>query len=98
MTTQTLFGVIDANGIVVSGSGGFSAQNLQRGVYSISFNTPFSSPPAIVASQGGNFFQPDPRDCAAVGNLTLQACIVITGDGAGNRASRQFSFIAIGTL
>lgn len=93
---KTVFGVVAANGSVISGSADFSVLNTSGGVYSISINSPFETIPAVVTTQGGNFPQPNNRDSSVVGILTPQAFTVITGDNEGNFVNRQFSFIAIG--
>ena len=98
MSTQTLFGVVAADGSIISGSGGFSSENTGAGVYSIVFDTPFSSTPAVVATQGGNFPQPSNLDGVSIGNLTPDACLIVTGDDQGNFTNRQFSLVVIGTL
>lgn len=100
MSNQSLFGVVNANGDVISGSGGFSVLNTTAGSYVIAFHTPFSSIPAVVATQNGNFTTPPPSnlDGVAVGELTPTAFLASTGDSQGNPENRQFSFIAIGPV
>ncbi|HWM92281.1 MAG TPA: hypothetical protein VN493_16065 [Thermoanaerobaculia bacterium] len=95
-TSSIVFGVVAANGTILAGSGNFSAQTTSQGVFSIGFPNVFSSTPAVVASQGGNFPQPNNQDGAAVGLLSSTGCTIITGDNKGNFANRQFSFVAIG--
>lgn len=93
--STTIYGVVGATGAVITGSG-FSVLNPAQGEYTITFNTAFPDIPAAVATQGGNFTDPQNTDGIVIGTLNSRSMIVSTGDGGGNAQNRQFSFIAIG--
>jgi hypothetical protein len=95
MSTQTVFGVVGPDGSKLSGSG-FTSRNVQPGLYRITFDQQFSGFPAVVASQGGNIKDPDPRDGTVVGNLGRDKIDILTGTEDGNPQNRQFSFLAMG--
>jgi hypothetical protein len=95
MSARTVFGVVGADGGAISGSE-FISQQVGTGVYSIAFDPEFSSTPAVIAAQGGNFGEPDPLDGAAVGDLSPAGFTLTTGNQGGSLQNRQFSFIARG--
>ncbi len=93
--STTVYGVVAKDASVITGTG-FSVLNPAQGEYTITFDQAFPDTPAAVATQGGNFNDPQNSDGIAIGTLNSKSMIVSTGDGGGNAQNRQFSFIAIG--
>ena len=94
-----VWGTIDANGTIVSGSGDFRVLKTGSGVYNITFNHHFSAIPAISGSQTrlgalGEW----PTDNVVFPFLNENSATAITGNGSagGNQSDRSFSFIAVG--
>jgi hypothetical protein len=100
MATTTIWGVVNADGSILSGTG-YKADKMDAGVYTIFFTTPFNSVPAVVTTQlfpnEPNTHGGDPRDNSVVGYITNDRCRVITGQDNGDKVDRAFSFVAIGT-
>lgn len=100
MTTPTfVWGTIDANGTIVSGSGDFKILKIGSGVYNINFDHHFSSIPAISGSQTRYGAQSEwPTDNVVFPFLNENSATAITGNGSagGNQSDRSFSFIAVG--
>ncbi len=100
-TPRTLWGSIDADGNIVSSSGGFTIDKLSdAGQYKIRFNDSFSERPALVGTQN-NAFEDDPKGQSPSDGLVFPAvdrseAYVTTGDSNGNRVHRPFGFMAIG--
>jgi|SRR5581483_7567725 len=100
MATTTIWGVVNADGSIASGTG-YKVDKLDSGVYTVLFNVSFNSLPAVVTTQlypnerdtrGG-----DPRDNSVVGYISTDRCRVITGEDDGDKVDRAFSFIAMGS-
>lgn len=99
-----IFGNINANGSIRSGSGDFDVvpEGHNSGEFTIVFRPPFNSIPSIVATQ----CFPNWDDFSSNGGSTLDNVTIIgldqrkaklkTGDHKGNGADRNISFIAIG--
>ncbi|MGL3606961.1 hypothetical protein ACSV9I_10635 [Rhizobium sp. G187] len=97
MTIRTIWGTVNANGTILSGSGDFAVSRTANGQYQIQFNDDFTVTPAMVGSQvlyqGLN---ENPIDNVVFPFLNKNGATAITGDAAGNHGDRSFSFIAIG--
>ncbi|SUB01875.1 Uncharacterised protein [Pannonibacter phragmitetus] len=98
----TIWGVVNANGTIASGSGGegdydFAVINEGPGVYQISFNGNFAGLPAITGSQvlWGTLSE-SPLDNVVFPYLTAASATAITGASNGSQQNRSFSFIAVG--
>lgn len=98
MSSITLFGSIQSNGTIVSGSGNFSVKRESNGNYTILFNTPFTNNPAIVGSQWGFGSGQSTLDNVIFSTVSGGSAEVQTGDSKGNYTDRNFSFIAIGNI
>jgi hypothetical protein len=93
----TLWGTINADGLIQSGSGGFTVTpGDEDGHYAIAFEVPFNTIPSIVGSQIGFGGNENPLDNIVFPALTLSYAKAITGDAQGNARKRSFSFIAMG--
>lgn len=99
MENQFVYGYIDADGTLITGSGIYNIDHEAPGVYGVTFTTPFGSTPAVSATQVYNGEQ----DYAG-GYLTDNAVIIyidntmakfLTGAGTDHQ-DRKFSFIAVG--
>lgn len=97
MTTRTIWGTVNANGTILSGSGDFAVNRTGNGQYQIQFNDDFSATPAIVGSQVlfGNQGE-SPLDNIVFPFLNKNGATAFTGDSKGNVGDRSFSFIAVG--
>jgi len=97
MSPLILWGSINADGTIASGSGGFSVTVQGSGQYVISFRTLFQGVPAMVGSQ---------NRYGALGESSLDNVVfplvdsgtatALTGDSANHQQPRNFAFIAIG--
>lgn len=54
MASRHLYGIVDENGNIISGSGGFRSQKIDRGMYVIEFDSPFNSLPVPVCTIFGH--------------------------------------------
>ncbi|WP_430511657.1 hypothetical protein [Pannonibacter phragmitetus] len=97
-----IWGVVNANGSIASGSGGagsyeFDVINEGPGIYQISFNGNFAGVPAITGSQVmyGNMAESS-LDNVVFPYLTAASATAITGASNGAAGNRSFSFIAVG--
>ncbi|MFD1746842.1 hypothetical protein ACFSE1_15305 [Rhizobium helianthi] len=97
MTQRIIWGNVNADGSIHSGSGDFAITRTDNGVYMIQFNDDFTTTPAIVASQvrWGDIGQKT-ADNVVFPFLNKNGATAITGDNSGNRTNRNFAFIAIG--
>ena len=103
-TTQRIIrGTVNANGTVASG-GGFVVTKDGDGRYRITFITPFSDIPSASATQIftgvgalGATDSGNTRDNAVIYGISANGINIATGDGAGDRSDRSFSFIVIGS-
>jgi len=98
MSVVTVFGSIQSNGTIVSGSGNFSVKRESTGNYTILFNTPFNNNPAITASQWGYGSGESTLDNVIFPSVSGGSASAQTGDGGGHYSDRNFSFIAIGNV
>jgi hypothetical protein len=95
---RTLWGSVDKNGNILSGSEDFSVANVGAGRYKITFNRGFAVLPAILATQN-NFGSGDEynTDGVAVPFVDKNSCQVNTGGGSPDSLqNRSFAFMAIG--
>ena len=103
---RIIYGCVTRGGRKHSGEG-FTVKRSPPGIYDITFDVPFTSPPAVVATQQYALRKPDTwDDFENKGGSTKDNVVVIaldetrarlkTGDGDGIEANRNFSFIAIG--
>jgi hypothetical protein len=98
MSPLILWGSINADGTIASGSGGFSvtAQG-SSGQYVISFRTLFQGVPAVVGSQnrfGG--LNESSLDNVVFPLVDSGTATALTGDSDNHQQPRNFAFIAIG--
>jgi hypothetical protein len=99
--TRVIWGRVNANGTVAAGAG-FTVARLGAGRYEISFDTPFSLPPAVIISNVWGAFNleggasVDTRENALVDRILTNAVIVDTGDTTGDLTDSNFCFMAIG--
>ncbi|MBU7044842.1 MAG: hypothetical protein HXS54_00280 [Theionarchaea archaeon] len=101
MTDRILYGCINKNGTIYSGSGGFNVCCDTGGNYTILFNTPFRQTPAIVLTQNfpdWNDWGPggSPQDTCVLISANANKCKVLTGNDKHGHENRNFCFIAIG--
>lgn len=102
MSTCTIHGTVTSQGGTTGK--GFTVQKVKNkmgnktGAYQITFNTPFSEIPTIVATQTGFGGGEIPADVVDIPSLEKDSATVITGDANNQFSDRQFSFIAIGQL
>jgi hypothetical protein len=95
---RVLWGVINSDGTIVAGSGGFTVPPPQAaGQYVINFPNQFSSMPAMVATQtnSGNLTEAN-TDGTVIPLLSTNSATLITGNNKSTPENRNFSFIAIG--
>ena len=97
MTIRTIWGTVNANGTILSGSGDFSVNRVDNGQYQIQFNDDFAATPAMVGSQVlyGKLSE-NPVDNVVFPFLNKNGATAITGDSEGKHTDRSFSFIATG--
>lgn len=93
-----LWGVITADGTIASSSGGFTIPKpTQAGQYVINFTTPFTTVPAIVATQtNSNNLTEANTDGIVIPILSNTSATLITGNNKSTQESRNFCFIAVG--
>lgn len=101
-TPRMVWGNVNANGSIYSGSGDFRVVKEDTGSYVILYNTPFSQSPSVLNTEnypgwisidddGGN----TKDNTVLVASLT-DRCKIITGNDGGDRKDRNFSFAALG--
>jgi hypothetical protein len=105
---RIVHGCVESNAVIYSGEG-FSVINHSHGLYEIIFDQPFTTVPAVVATQqysyrDGHYLWDDfdysggsTKDNVVIIAITQHRVKLKTGDGYGNGTSRNFTFIAIGT-
>eukprot|EP01123_Difflugia_compressa_P005354 TRINITY_DN17035_c0_g1_i1.p1 TRINITY_DN17035_c0_g1~~TRINITY_DN17035_c0_g1_i1.p1 ORF type:complete len:106 (-),score=14.74 TRINITY_DN17035_c0_g1_i1:107-424(-) len=101
MSLKTIGGFIDENGSPITKIGDYSiSRDLNVGIYTITFNTPFENEPAVTASQVYNndpsFTMGDTRDNVCIVCITNSYMKLKTGDSVGQGSWRKFTFLAIG--
>lgn len=101
MTNQTIWGCVNSDGTIYSGTG-FIVNKPNTGLYIVYFDNRFADPPAIVLTQN----YPDWTDFGNGGNTKDNAVLVAcdetkfeakTGNDDGDAKDRNFAFVAIGT-
>jgi hypothetical protein len=99
MAIRTIWGSVNADGSIASGSEDFSVTNVETGVYVIGFTTNFRSLPAVVASQNryGSVGEYN-TDGVALPMVTASSATAVTGDSGGKKQNRSFGFIATGHI
>ena len=90
-------GFVNANGTVVSGSG-FTVSRRSTGLYDVTFTRPFSTRPAVVATQHYGSDTGNTKDNAVVTVINEENCRVKTGNGDGSASNRHFCFFAMGAV
>ena len=86
-------GIVGTTGNIIGGSG-FTVTHDASGQYTVTFNTSFSGPPAVIATGVG-----DGTSVAMAAPVTSISAIFLVSDlrpDAGSHADRTFHFIAIG--
>jgi hypothetical protein len=99
MSDQFVYGYIDSDGTVISGSGIYTVDHDDTGVYSVTFENEFADKPAVTVAQvytgdkdyGGGYLS----DNAVIIYIDTRMAKFLTGTGENHR-DRQFSFIAMG--
>jgi len=99
MSSDILWGAVNANGTTASGSKGFSVTRQGTGQYVISFRNLFQSTPSIVGSQTNYGVLPENTlDNVVFPFVDTGTATVLTGASNGGPTDRNFSFIAIGVV
>lgn len=99
---RLLFGSVNADGGVRTGSGGYEVIHKTDGTYEIGFNTPFPTSPAVLLTEnwhGWSNFRFDTgktTDNCVVVAVDRTRVKIITGDHTGAKADRNFCFLAVG--
>ncbi|NYV72834.1 hypothetical protein [Streptomyces sp. UH6] len=91
---RIVWGNVDKDGNVQSGSGNFLAEKVSNGRYKITFQRPFRNLPSATSNltdDGWNL-----RDNSHIAVQENDHIIITTGDQAGGLNSRPFSFQVIG--
>ncbi|WP_156438291.1 hypothetical protein [Burkholderia sp. BDU5] len=96
--SRIIWGSVNANGSINSGSKDFRVERTDTGKYVITFNTQFSVTPAVVATQN-NFGDSGQSNMDGVSAPFVNAgyCQINTGDNSNKFQDRSFGFIAIGS-
>lgn len=102
---KIIYGCVWKNGTKYSGEG-FTAKQPKTGIYEITFDKPFNSPPAVTATQQYAVGNNNWNDFANNGGNVKDNVVIIaldekrvklkTGNSDGIETSRNFTFIAIG--
>ncbi|MDN7919233.1 hypothetical protein QZM99_14180 [Burkholderia gladioli] len=95
---STVWGSVDQDGNILSGSGDFSVENPSSGIYKIIFENTFNGIPAVVATQN-NWGKTSEQntDGVVVPVVNNNYCNIVTGNASGSQQiNRAFGFIAIG--
>lgn len=97
-----IFGAVNADGTIQSGSGGFEIAHDDKGEYTIVYLQPFKSQPVVVVTQN----YPSWDNFSSDGGSTKDNCVVVasnnakvkikTGGDSGSASDRNFNFISIG--
>ncbi len=101
-TPRIVWGNVNANGTVYSGSGDFRVVREDTGSYVVLYNTVFSGVPSVVSTEnypgwgdinqdGGNT-----KDNTVLVASLSDRCKINTGNDDGDRKDRNFSFTAMG--
>ena len=101
MADKLLWGCVDADGAVRSGSG-FTVSRSAVGTYRITYDTAFTALPAVLLTQGDKLWGDFGRGggdtragCRLVAGDATQ-CKLVTGDEFGVHVNRNFCFLVIG--
>lgn len=99
---RIVYGNIESDGGIISGSGGFDVSLVDTGLWDIHFDVHFNNIPAVTASQ----LYSDSSDTTGHGGSTLDNVTLVsldknrvrlkTGNASGEPRNRHFTFIAIG--
>ena len=98
---RLVWGNVGMNGTVEGGEG-FSVARLGPGRYRITFDVAFPVEPTVIVTNVFGAFAIDagtsvkPRENGLVDQILTTSTLVATGDDAGNRADKNFCFIALG--
>jgi hypothetical protein len=100
MADRIVWGYVDGTtGKALEGSG-FTVVWVDKGLYTIVFDQPFTNRPAVVVSEvyTGNpdYHGGDTRDNAVVVGIAPDQFRLETGQSNGEKDNRWFTFIAIG--
>jgi hypothetical protein len=97
---HTVTGLVNKDGSILGGTGGFIVDRVDTGIYSVIFTPPFLTTPVVVTSQvfpndllskGGNT-----RDNSLLIGVSHDRVRIKTGNGNGDADNRVFTFIAMG--
>ncbi|MDJ0799858.1 MAG: hypothetical protein QNJ51_24140 [Calothrix sp. MO_167.B12] len=95
MAIKQVYGHIEPNGNIASGSGDFQVEKTEDGVYKIVLNPGFSTYPSVVVTQ----LSPYTTANAVINNLGFSEFNILTGftdQSSVSYSDCQFSFIAMG--
>lgn len=93
--TRVVWGNVDADGNVHSGSGDFLASKTGTGQYTIAFQRPFRTPPSATANISDADKTWYTTDNAHV-TVAPDNVVITTGNASGQHSDRPFSFQIIG--
>lgn len=106
MSVRHIYGCINADGSIESGSQDFSVVPEGNGEYTIVFSAPFMQMPAVTTTQcyagqneGWNNFTSnggDTRDNSVLIAVAPDRFKMHTGGGDGNTTARNWTFVAVG--
>ncbi|MFF3502252.1 hypothetical protein [Streptomyces sp. NPDC003247] len=91
---RLVFGNVNADGSVASGSGDFWVTREGEGRYSIVFQSPFTTLPSATSNVWGDGWYTLDNTQAAV--IETGRVVIVTGNSVGARSNRGFSFQVIG--
>ncbi|WP_326763507.1 hypothetical protein OG978_01945 [Streptomyces sp. NBC_01591] len=89
-----MFGNVNADRSAASGSGDFWVTRENEGRYSIVFQNPFTTLPSVTSNVWGDGWYALNSTQAAV--IEPGRIVIVTGNSAGQRSNRGFSFQFIG--
>ncbi|GAB6260599.1 hypothetical protein [Photobacterium sp. R1] len=94
---KIVYGNIDKNGNIVSGSGDFTVENVGAGHYKVGFKQAFHLAPSVVGSQTDyDSSNQSPLDNIVFPFVETTGFSANVGGANGSFQNRSFSFIAIG--
>lgn len=93
---RIIWGSVNANGSIASGSD-YRVERTDTGKYVITFNTPFSRTPAVVAMQNnyGDSGQSN-MDGVVAPFVNTGYCQINTGNNGNKFQDRSFGFVVVG--
>ena len=98
MADRSVWGFVRSTGKVETGTG-YRVTHDSNGTYTVLFDVPFNTGPAVVATQcypGEKEQGGDTRDNAVIVSISSDRCRIVTGEDDGAKVDRDFTFIAIG--